>query len=96
MFICEFCKIFKKIFWQNTSRWLLYVLICEFWEFLDRLFYRAPLGNCLFQVAEFQMHHTVKEYFASAFQAFYTRRSSCSKAFMYLNSLKIICEEIKL
>ena len=32
MFICEFCKIFKNIFWQNTSGWLLLVFICEFWE----------------------------------------------------------------
>ena len=23
MFFCQFCKIFKNIFWQNTSGWLL-------------------------------------------------------------------------
>ena len=23
MFSCEFCQIFKNIFWQNTSGWLL-------------------------------------------------------------------------
>ena len=23
IFFCEFCKIFKNIFWQNTSGWLL-------------------------------------------------------------------------
>ena len=32
MFICEFCKIFQNIFWQNTSGWLLLVFICGFWE----------------------------------------------------------------
>ena len=55
------------------------------------------MGNCLFhvQVAEFQLLDTVKNYFTSAFQAFYTRmRSRKSKAFIYLKSLKIICEEV--
>ena len=32
MFICNFCKIFKKIFWQNISGCLLLVFFCEFWE----------------------------------------------------------------
>ena len=32
MFLCEFCKIVKNIFWQDTSGWLLLVFICEFWE----------------------------------------------------------------
>ena len=32
MFFCEFCKIFKNIFWQNTSGWLLLKFICEFSE----------------------------------------------------------------
>ena len=32
MFFCEFYKIFKNIFWQNTSGWLLLVFIWEFWE----------------------------------------------------------------
>ena len=31
-FFCEFCKIFKNIFWQNTFGWLLLVFIWEFWE----------------------------------------------------------------
>ena len=90
MFICEICKFLENIFWQNTT--------CEFWEVLGHLFYKAPFGNCLFhlQVAEFQPPHTVKKYCTSAFQAFYTRRKSCSKAFIYLKSLKIICEEVKL
>ena len=59
----------------------------------------TDLGNCFFpvQVAEFQPLDTVKNYFTGAFQAFYTRtRSSHSKAFMYLKSLKTICEEVNL
>ena len=74
MFICEFRKIFKNIFWQNTSGWLPLVFICE----SHHLFYRARLGNWLFhvQVAEFQPPDTVKKYFTSAFKAFYTRTGS--------------------
>ena len=95
LFICEFCKNFKNIFSQSTSGWLhLWIL-----SFSDHLFYRAPLGrNCLFhaQVAGFQPLDTAKKCLTSAFQAFYKRtRSSYSKAFIYLKSLKIICEEVK-
>ena len=41
--------------------------------FSEHLFYRAPLGNGLFdvQVAEFQSEDTVKNFFTGAFQAFY-------------------------
>ena len=101
MFFCEFCKIFKNIFWQNTSGWLLLKFICEFWEvfqnssFTEHLFFR----NCSLhvQVAEFQPADTVKNYFTGAFQAIYTRtRSSHSKAFIYLKSLEIISEEVNL
>ena len=43
-------------------------------SFSEHLIYRAPLGKCLFhvQVAEFLPADTVKNYFTSAFQAFYT------------------------
>ena len=67
-------------------------LSVNFAKFLKISFDRTPLGNCLFhlQVVEFQPAHTVQKYFASAFQAFYTRRrGSYSKTFMYLKSLKI-------
>ena len=69
MYFCEFCKIFKNIFWQSTSEWLLLVLICEFWEVLQNLILRAPMANCLFheQVPEFQPQDTAKNYFTSAF-----------------------------
>ena len=68
-------------------------------SFSERLFYGAPLGNCLFhvQAADFQPADTVKNYFTDPFQAFYTRkRSNHSKVFIYLKSLKIICEEVNL
>ena len=60
-------------------------------SYSDHLFYRAPLGNCLFhlQVAQFQPIHTLKKWFyskkvISAFQAFILeekvaiRRRSCT------------------
>ena len=100
MFICEFCKIFKNIFRQKHLRMTascVYLWILR--SFSEHLFYGAPLGNCLFhvQAAEFQPADTVKNYFTGAFQAFYTRkRSNHLKAFIYLKSLKIICEEVNL
>ena len=68
-------------------------------SFSEHLFYRPPLGNSLFhvQAAEFQPSDTAKNCSTGAFQAFYTRtRSSHLKAFIYLKSLKIICEEVNL
>ena len=66
--------------------------------FLEHLFYKAPQGNYIFyvQVAEFQPPDTVKNYFIDAFQVFYRKRtkSSHSKASIFLESLKITCEEI--
>ena len=100
MFICEFCKIFKNIFRQKHLRMTascVYLWILR--SFSDHLFYTAPLESYLFnpQVARFQPPDTVKKYFTSAFQAFYTKtRNSYSKAFIYLKSLKIICEEVNL
>ena len=77
----------------TASASYVYLRILE--SFLEHLFYRAPLGNCLFhvQVAGFQPPDTVKKYFTSAFQTFYIRtRSGYSKVFIYLKSLKIIPE----
>ena len=97
MFIFEFCEIFKNVFCQNTSGWLLLLFICEFWEIFQIIsFNRALLGNYLFhlQVAKFQPPHTVNKYFTCAFQAFYTRRSSYLKTSMYLKYLKIILKKL--
>ena len=68
-------------------------------SFSKHLSYKTPLRNCLFhvQVVEFQPADTVENYFTGAFQAFYAKaRSSHSKAFIYLKSLKIIYEEVNL
>ena len=45
MFFCEFCKIFKNIFWQNTSGWLLLVFICEFWDVFQNTSFIEHLGE---------------------------------------------------
>ena len=46
-------------------------------SFSEHPFYRAPLRKHLFhvQVAEFQPPDIVKNYFTSAFQVFYTRKT---------------------
>ena len=36
MFSCEFYRIFKNIFWLNTSGWLLFLFIWEFWEVFQK------------------------------------------------------------
>ena len=57
----------------------------------QHLFYRWPLGNCLFQVnvAEFQPADTVKNDFTGAFQVFFKRtRSSLSKTYTWKLSIK--------
>ena len=100
LLFCEFCKHFKNIFffWQNTSGWLLLVFICEFWEvFQNTFFIKVPLGNCLFhvEVAEFQPLDTMKNISQVLFKHFKSGKSH-SKAFMYLKSLEIICEEVHL
>ena len=66
-------------------------------RFSKHLFYKESLENCFFhvQVAEFQSADAIKNFFASAFQAFYTRtRSSHSKVFIYVKPMKIILEEV--
>ena len=91
----NFAKLLRTSFDRRPSCVYLWILR----SLSDHLFYRPPLGNCLFhlQVAEFQPPRIVKKYFTCAFQAFYTRRrSSYSKVFMYSKSLKIICEEINI
>ena len=100
-FSVKFAKILRTSFlltehlWMTTFCVYLWILRC----FSEHFFYKAPLGICLFhvEVAEFEPLNTVKNYFAGAFQAFYTRtRSSLSKEFIYLKSLKTISEEVNL
>ena len=41
---CIICKIFKNIFWQNTSGWLLFVFACEkLFRFSFEKFFRSPI-----------------------------------------------------
>ena len=71
----------------------------NFEKFFRTLLYRAHPRNCYFhvQVAEFQPPDIVKNYSTGAFQTFYTRlRISHSKAFIYLKSMKTVCEEANL
>ena len=72
-----------------------YVYLRILRSFSEHFFYRAPLENSLFhvKVGEFQPLDTDTD----VFQEFYTRmRSSHSKAFIYLKSLKTICEKVNL
>ena len=93
-FSVNFTKFLRTSF-DRTSRDNCFLSL--FLNFSEHLFYKAPLRNCLFhvQVAVFQAADAVKNSFTGAIQAFYTRtRSSHSKAFINLKSLKIICEEV--
>ena len=80
MFICEFCKIFKNIFRQNTSGWLhLWILR----SFFDHFFYRET-ACFMHKFKRISTTRYNKKHFTSAFQVFYIRtRSSYSKAFIY-------------
>ena len=103
VFFCEFCKIFKNIFsFDGTPPNDCFLsLSVSFEKFSRTLLLQSsfPQGNCLFHVhvAEFQPPDTVKNYFTGSFQAFSSRtKSSHSKAFINLKSLKTICEEVNL
>ena len=101
MFFSEFCKIFKNIFsFDRTPPDDCFLcLSVNFEAFFKILFLKSTSEKLLFyvQVAEFQPPDTVQNYFTDTFQAFYTRmRSSHSKAFIYLKSLKTVCEEVNL
>ena len=66
-------------------------------EVSEHPFYRAPLGNCLFQVqvAEFQPANTVKTISQLLFKPVIQEREVAirRRLFIYFKSLKIICEE---
>ena len=73
MFFCEFYKIFKNIFWQNTSGRLLPVFIWEFLVFQNTSFTEHLISCTSFEESEFQPPVTVRNYFTIVFQGFYTR-----------------------
>ena len=74
---------------RTTTSCVYLWILRSFWDYL---FHIAPLRNYLFhvQVAGFQPSNTVKKYFISAFQTFYTRTGSRhSKAFFETSSFMI-------
>ena len=53
MFSCEFYRIFQNIFWLNTSGWLLFVFIWEFWEaFQKTSFIEQLISNFNHQIQQ--------------------------------------------
>ena len=94
MFFCEFCKIVKKIvsFDRATPDDCFLCLSVNFKTFFRTLLLWSTSGKLFhIQVAEFQPPDTEKSYFTGGFQEFYVRtRSSHSKAFIYLKSLKTV------
>ena len=68
--LCEICKIFKNIFLQNTTGWLLLLFTCNFEKFFRSPIFRAPLENSLFnvQVAEFQAPDKMKSISQALFE----------------------------
>ena len=74
------------------------VYLCTLRSFSEHLFYGAPLRNCLFhvQVAVFHPADTVKINSQVLFKDFIQEREVAiqTKAFIYLKSLKFICEEV--
>ena len=74
-------------------------LSVNFEKVFRALLLKSSSGKLLFhvQVAKFEPPDIVKNYVTAAFLAFYARmRSSHSKVFIYLKSLKTVCEEVNL
>ena len=67
IFFREFYKIFKNIFWQNTSGWLLLVFIWEFWVFQNTSSTEHLISCTSFEEFEFQPPVTLRNYFTSVF-----------------------------
>ena len=62
MFFCEFLKICKIIFWQNTSGWLALVFICEFWEVVHIISFIEHLWETAYYMYKLQdFNHQIQE-----------------------------------
>ena len=75
-FLVNFTKFLKTCFDRTPpDDCFLFWFIYEFWVVFQNTSYRAAMGNCSLyvQVAEFQPPGTAKNYFTSAFQAFYEK-----------------------
>ena len=93
----NFAKFLRISFDRTPPDDCFLCLSVNFEKFFRTTLYGAPLGNCYFiyKLPIWTITYR-KNYFPSAFQAFYTKRRSYSKALMYLKSLKIICKEANL
>ena len=60
MFFCEFLKIFKNIFWQTTSRWML-VFICEFLEVFQNISFIVHLWETAYFKYKLQNFNHLKQ-----------------------------------
>ena len=86
MFFCEFCKVTPL---DNC----FLSLSVNFEKFFRTFLLQSTSEKLLISCTEFQPADIVKIYFTGAFQVFQARtRSSHSKTFISLKSLKIICE----
>ena len=84
-FFCEFCKIFKIIFWQNTSGWLILVFICQFWEvvqiisFIEYLwktaYFKYKLQDFNHQIQEKSISEVLFKHFTQEQEVAIRRRS---------------------
>ena len=96
-FFVNFAKFLRtSFFWQSASGWLLVVFICEFRVFQNTSFiedlWKTAISCTIWGISTTRYS---KKLFHRSFQAFNTRtRSSDSKAFIYLKSLKTVCEEV--
>ena len=100
IFFSEFCKIFKNIFsFDRTPPDDCFLSLSVNFEtffntsFIEHLEETAILcTSCWISTTRYS-----KNYFTDAFQAFYLRlKSSHSKVFIYLKSLKTVCEKVNL
>ena len=101
MFFCEFWKIFKDIFFfvrTPPDDCFLCLLCVKFWVFQDTSliehFRKTAISCTRWRISTIRYS---KKLFHRSFQACCTRTiSSHSKAFIYLKSLKTVCEKVNL
>ena len=110
MFFCKVCEILRTFFLltehlRMTTSCVYLWIFHNFLEFF-KVFQNNSFKEQLWEVAYFMYknyripttrYSNSQVYLTGAFQAFYTRaRSNHWKAFIYLKSLKTVCEEVNL
>ena len=88
----NFAKFLRTSFYRTPPDDCFLCLSVLLRSFSDHLFYRAPLGNCLFhvQVAEFQLPDTIKSIPQALFKHFIRKRDVTIRRRSF--TVKIICE----